>query len=228
MLTSFCMGDQIPIAPRACDHRARFDGWNLDPTLTSPAPEKYWDGKKFIILDNPPSAIGLRPIVAFVGGSSETTAVEFVEQNNKIVGANIIIGGKVPVRGVIAAIGHAATVFINEQATSLALPSASFTKDKSTCVVVGADDSIVDALHANKSLYGAYNNVLTTDGVSACWNGIIGAATASTAPAPAVVVGGKSTIGIVPENLANPATHIAFFEKGGKKGPLTEEDALKR
>ena len=161
-------------------------------------------------------------------GVSETIAVEFIQQNSKLAGANIIIGGKAPVRGIISAVGHAATVLVNEQASSLALPSTSFTKDKSTCVIVGADDSIVDALYANKSLYGAYNNVLTSDGVSACWNGIIGNATASSTSAPAVVVGGKSTISVNPDNISNVVTHIAFFEKGGKKSSLSEEEAVKR
>ena len=155
--------------------------------------------------------------------------MEFIQKNNKIAGADIIIGGKAPVRGMIAALTHAATVVINEQQhLQLALPSAAFTKDKSTCVVVNADDSIVDALYANKSLYGAYANVLTADGVSACWNGIIGAATASTTAVPAVVVGGKSSIPIIPDNLAYPATAVVFYEKGGSKKSITEDEALKK
>ena len=118
---------------------------------------------------------------------------------------------------------------VNEQQlASLSLPSASFTKDKSTCVVVNADDSVVDALYSNKSLYGAYNNVISSAGVSASWNGIVGPGAASATASPTLVVGGKSTITICPNNLAHPATHIAFYEKGGKKGPITEEEALKR
>ena len=138
---------QVPVPPRECDHRARFDGWNLDPIWQSGETEKVWDGEKYIINENPAPAKGLRPIVACVGGDSATTAVEFVQKDDQIVGANVVVGSKAPVRGLVEAVGHATTVLINEQQSmSLALPSTSFIKGKNTCVVVGADDSVVDAL----------------------------------------------------------------------------------
>jgi hypothetical protein len=206
---------------------------------------------KFVEDSNPAPQKGQRPIVTFVGGDSATLAVEFVQYQGKLAGntvfkyhkyisinitvsalspgANIIAGGKAPVRGLIAAIGHASTVLVNElQSGSLALPSASFTTGKVSCVVINADDSIVDALVSNKTLYGAYNNILTSAGVSAAWNGAIGGSVASSISTPAIISGNKTVIALAPDNLAAPATHIAFYEKGAKKATLTEEEALKK
>ena len=146
-----------------------------------------------------------------------------------LLGANIIAGSKTPVRGLIEAIGHATTVLVNEQQSmSLALPSSTFVKDKSTCVVIGSDDSINEALYASKSLYGAYHNILTSDGVSACWNGVLGSATPSNSLVPSVVVSGKCAVALPPDNLAPPATHIVFYEKGAKKASISEEEAVKK
>ena len=220
----------ITVPARAVDHRARFDGWKLDPRWDSPGVFMKWDGKKYNF-EKSDTGKGQRPIVAFVGGDSKAVAVQFVENEKKaIVGANIVIGGKAPVSGLVDAVGHAATVLINnQQAESLAIPSASFTKDKSTCVVVGADEDVVSALYANKSLYGAYHNILTSVGVSAIWNGFIGTATAADADSvPSVFVGGKSAISLSPYNAVFPATHIAFYEKGQKTSSLSEDEAVKR
>lgn len=219
----------VPIPPRDCDHRARFDGWNLDPLWQTGAPERKWDGKKYLENEHPSPAKGHRPIVAFVGGDSAVCAVEFVQNEERIVGANIVIGKKAPVRAMVEAITHASTVLINEtQTESLALPSASFTTDKASVVVVGADDATVDTLVANKSIYSAYANVLTESGVSAGFDGVISTPAAATAAdgAPSVVVGGNAANKISPDNLTAPCTHLAFFEKGGKKGAITTEEAV--
>jgi len=219
----------VPVPPRECDHRARFDGWNLDPLWQSGETEKVWDGEKYIINNSPAPAKGIRPIVALVGGASTTTAVEFVQKGEQIVGANVVVGTQAPVRGLIEAIGHAATVLINEQqSASLALPSTSFTKGSNTCVVIGADDSITNALVSDKTIYGAYHNVVTETGLSACWNGSLGVAAASSTSVPSVVVGGKSANALIPDNLAGVPTHYAFYEKGAKKGSLAEADAVKK
>ena len=153
--------------------------------------------------------------------------MEFLQNDESIVGADIIVGSKTPVRGLVEAIAHASSVLINEsQPQSLALPSASFTTDKASVVVVGADDATVDKLAANKSLYSAYSNILTESGVSAGFNGFIGKPTASTDGAPSVVVGDKAASTVSPDNLTVPCTHLAFFEKGGKKGAITAEEAV--
>ena len=51
---------------------------------------------------------------------------------------------------------------------------------------------------------------------------------ASSTSIPSIVSGGKSAVPITPDNLAPPATHFFFFEKGSKKASLTEDEALKR
>merc|ERR1712224_151328 len=127
----------------------------------------------------------------------------------------------------IDAITHASTVVINEQQSeSLALPSTSFTKGDSSVVIVGADDATVDALVSNKSIYSAYTNILTESGVSAGFNGAVTTPTESSTSTPLVVVGGKAATSLMPDNLANPCTHLAFFEKGGKKGTITPTEAI--
>jgi hypothetical protein len=69
---------------------------------------------------------------------------------------------------------------------------------------------------------------LTAVGVSAAWNGVLGGSVASSTSIPSIVSGGKSAVPITPDNLAPPATHFFFFEKGSKKASLTEDEALKR
>ena len=153
--------------------------------------------------------------------------MEFIQNDEKIVGADIVVGSKVPVRGLIEAVAHASSVLINESQTeSLALPSASFTKDKASVVVVGADDATVDKLVANKSLYSGYVNILTESGVSAGFDGVITAPSADANGLPSVVVGKKTVTKSSPDNLTIPCTHLAFFEKGGKKGTISTEEAV--
>lgn len=217
----------VPLPPRDCDHRARFDGWNLDPLWQAGVPDRVWDGKNYVFDKNPLPARGHRPIVAYIGGESDLCAVEFLQKDEKIVGADVIVGSMVPVRGLVEAIAHASSVLINESQTeSLALPSASFTTDKASVVVVGADDATVDKLVTNKSLYSAYSNILTESGVSAGFNGYISNPTATNTGVPSVVVGGKAANTLSPNNLMNPCTHLAFFEKGGKKGAIKTEEAV--
>lgn len=219
----------VPVPPRKCDHRARFDGWNLDPLWQSPGLDKKWDGEKYLINENPSPLKGHRPVVAYIGGDSSVCAVEFQTSDEKIVGADIIVGSKAPVRAFVEAIAHASSVVINEtQSESLALPSASFTTDKTSVIVVGADDATVDKLLANKSLYGAYANVMTESGVSAGFDGFISAPSTGANDLPSVVVNGKAAVKSSPDNLTAPCTHLAFFEKGGKKGTITAEQAVEK
>ena len=223
----------IAVPERPVDHRARFDGWNFDPRWAEP--EVIWTGDKAQVNDGPTTPKkGQRPIVAYVGGPGDKVAVQFVEANAKIVGANICIGGAAPVRALVEALGHASSVLINEQNTcgGLALSATTLVKGASTVMVVSADDSIVDASAASSSLYSPYHSFLTPAGVSAMWNGAI--TTAPTAPKasrlspPLVVSSGKAAVGLSPDNLAPRPTSIVFFEKGARKGPVSEEDAAKR
>lgn len=220
----------IPVPNRPVDHRARFDGWNLDPRWEEP--EIVWTGEKAVVNDMQTTPKkGQRPIVAYVGGPGDQVAVQFVEANKKIVGANICVGGAAPMRALVDAIGHASTVLINEQSKAgLALPATTLVKGASTVVVVSADDSVIDA--AGGSLFGAYHSFISPAGVSALWNGAIAAAPASPKASrlspPLVVSSGKAAVALSPNNLAPAATSIVFFEKGAKKGPVSEENAIQR
>jgi hypothetical protein len=69
--------------------------------------------------------------------------------------------------------------------------------------------------------------VLSTTGVSALWNGYIGAASTN-GSLPTVVVGGQAAVALEPNNLAFPSKEIYFFEKGASKKKLTEEEAIKK
>lgn len=220
----------IPVPDRPVDHRARFDGWNFDPRWEEP--EIEWTGNSYSVSDKPTvAAKGQRPIVAYVGGPGSTVAVQFVEANKRIVGANVSAGGAAPVRALIEALGLASSVLINEQnATALALPSLSLVKGGSTVVVVGADDALLDTALASSLVYGAYNNLVLGTGVTALWNGVISApkgAAGRLAP-PVIVNNGKAAVSLAPDNLANPAKAFVFFEKGKGKSTLGEDEAVKR
>jgi hypothetical protein len=57
------------------------------------------------------------------------------------LGANVVVGGAAPIRGLIAAIGQASSVMINTMYSDcIAIPSVSIRKGKDTTVIVGADD----------------------------------------------------------------------------------------
>lgn len=221
----------IPVPDRPVDHRARFDGWNFDPRWAEP--EVKWNGTSYDVSEKPTAAAkGQRPIVAYVGGPGSEAAVQFVESNKKIVGANICIGGSAPIRAMVDAVGHASSVLINVQnANALALPSVALVKGDKTVLVIGADDSVVDTAIASSLVYGAYHNVLSASGVSAMWNGVISAPAAKNASRlvpPMVVSGGKAAVSVSPNNLAGPVQTMVFYEKGKGKTALSEEEAVKR
>lgn len=222
----------ISTPPRDVDHRARFDGWNNDPRWQGGAEEGAFHGDMWVPAFTPgESAKGQRPVVAFYGGAGDKVAVQFFasSENQDInIGATVSVGGDAPVRALVEAIGMASDVLINGRSTEvLSLPSVALTSGK---VIIGADDSVVDAAATKGSLYGAYNNVITTDGVSAGWNGIIGKAPAKAASShrfavPYVVSGGKAAVALTPDNMVN-AGDVVFFEAGAGKKALSTEDAV--
>jgi len=222
----------IPSPPREVNHKARFDGWNFEARWEEP--EVKWNGQTFDVSAVPTTpAKGQRPIVAYVGGPGALVAVQFVETNKVIVGANVVVGSEAPIRGLADAIGHAAAVLMNEQQkSSLALSSTSVVRNDKTTVIISADDSVIDEAQAKGIVYGAYANLLSTEGVSALFNGIIGAAAAPSSThrstPPAVVSGGKAVLALTPNNLSFAAKHLVFYEKGTKKAPLSEDEAVKR
>ena len=70
---------QINIPPRPTDHRARYNGWNLDERWA--IVEKTWNGKSFDVVEEQTVPLrGERLIVAFIGGKSDQIALEFQQQ----------------------------------------------------------------------------------------------------------------------------------------------------
>lgn len=146
-----------------------------------------------------------------------------------------MVGSQVPVRGIIHAIGHAACVLKNTQhANSVTLPCTVLAQGKHTAAIFGGSDDLAEAAADAGLLYGAYHNTLSAEGVSAVWGGYIGSAAKAQAThlgsqsAPVVVVGGRAAVHAHPNNLANPAKHIVFYEKGAAKSKLSADEAHKR
>lgn len=223
----------IPAPPRELDHRARFKGWNADPRWKL---DPVWNGTNFDFVDNANISLpGERPVVAFVGKDTNTdVAVQFVESNEEIVGANVVVGGAAPIRALVDAMGHASTVLVNQQHEKcLALPCSSFYNKGETTIIIGANDSMIQAGAQAGSLYGAYHNVMTPSGVSAMWNGYIGPSSKVTTAvgdsiAPIVVVNDQATIPTVPFNMVHAAKRVLFLEEGANASKLTTEEAVQR
>ncbi len=222
----------ISTPPREVDHRTRFDGWNKDPRWQTTVEEGKFEGDKWVPAFSPgETAEGSRPVVAFYGGAGNKAAIQFftsTENPEIYIGATVSVGGDAPVRALIEALGTASDVLINSRPNgALSVPSVALTSGK---LIIGADDSVVDAAVAKGSLYGAYNNVLTSGGISAGWNGVIGKAPAKATSThrhavPSVVSGGKAAVALTPDNMIG-ATEIVFFEAGAAKKTLTEADAV--
>ena len=225
----------ISTPPRDVVHRARFDAWNKDPRWTNGNTEEgSFQGDKWVPAFAPgESAKGQRPVVAFYGGAGDKVAVQFFassENQDVNIGATVSVGGDAPVRALVEAVGMASDVLINGRSSEvLSVPSASLTSGK---VVIGADDSVVDAAVAKGVLYGAYNNVITAGGVSAGWNGVIGKAPAKPASihrfaVPAVVSSGSAAVALTPDNMV-AAGDIVFYEAGTASKSLSAEEAVKK
>ena len=81
---------QIPTPPRPVDHRARFNGWNMDERWKTD--EVKWTGSEYNVENiASTSRKGQRPVVAFVGSIGDTTAIQFVESHSKVVGTKRLI-----------------------------------------------------------------------------------------------------------------------------------------
>lgn len=232
----------MPLPPRPCDHRSRFNGWNLDPRWQSTSVE--WNGESYTTKhpEEQEPAAGQRPIAAIVGGPGAQVAVQF-KGTEKIVGATIVIGSDAPIEALVSSVGHATTVMLNsEYEDSVAVPSVSFTGENGPALIVGADQSVLDAIVAgNKTtqLHGAYHNLVTPDGISALWNGVIGlpgsplSAIKSdfgslSSPVPTVIGNAGAALPVTPDNLIALPKQIAFYEKGASKSKLTLEQGVKK
>jgi len=223
----------IPSPAYELDHRARFNGWNHDPRWKSSVLEGHFDANDNWVDVNAAhqTSVGQRPIVVRVGGAGAHAAVQFVQVNKAIAGADVSIGGQAPVRALIDAVALAAVGTINVQhADCAAFASCSMVKDGKSTLVINADDSVVAAALASGSLYGAYANTLSPTGMSALFNGVVGAVPAQAASnkfaAAHVVNGGMTALAVQPDNMTVLPQVIVFFEAGAAKKALTSEEAV--
>lgn len=233
----------FPQPPRAVNFRARAKGWNLDERWAGEyARQVEWKGDRYVRLTSEEAAIpaaGERPIVVYVSNTLDTNevAVQWLSgpgsAKDQVVGANIVFGQQASVRGLIEAIGHAASVISNTpESNGVVLPSTVVTKAGQSVVVLGLGKE--DNVLQGKTVYGAYYNHLSTTGISAVFNGAIVAAPADAKVAhagttPLVVVKDKATATIAPDNKTFPASTFVIVDTAnalaGKK-TLTSEEAV--
>ena len=140
-------------------------------------------------------------------------------------------------KGIVDALGFAGKVLFNAKfPTALSLPSLSLVNGSKTVLVVNASDAVLARAIETKGshIFGAYNNTITPDGIVALWNGLIAPASAASAlrgpskSVPLVKVDGFAAVPLCPNNLANPATHVAFFEEGESSRGITQEEGIER
>lgn len=227
----------IPTPPAEVDHRARFNGWNLDERWKSE--DVTWDeiSKQYNIenIASKPRK-GQRPIVAFVGCVGDFAAVQFVEADSKVVGSNIVIGDKTPIRAIIEAIGIVADALINENDTEgISIPSHIIVYNNRSYIVINGDDEFVKSVANKNILYGAYNNYISSFGISALWNGYItsnhsnlNSSSSSLSVSPIVSIKNDYIISNPPDNLINPASEIIFIDKATTSGTITKDEIVKR
>lgn len=232
----------VPIAPRPCDHRSRFNGWNLDPRWQKTSLE--WNGTKYDTIhpEEQAPAPGQRPIAAFVGGAGSKVLVQFKGTDN-IVGATVVVGEDAPMEALVSGLGHAASTMMNsEYPDSVAVPSVSFTGKSGSVVVVGVDQAVLDGVIAASktlALHGAYHNLIAPEGVSALWGGVIAQANTPlkavssefgilSSPLPTIIGTSGAAMTVGPDNLIAPPKVIAFYEEGAAKSALTPEQAVKK
>lgn len=202
------------------DHRARFDGWNMEARWINP------DSKDMFSKESQPAQ---RPIVACYGGPGDMVAIQFCESNKKIVGANVVAGGAAPICGLIDAIGLATTVYMNStQKDILALSSTCIVKGSSTILIIGADDTVIDAAASKSVLYSAYHNAVSKNSVYSLWNSYIGTGAIAPGEIPSIVSGGRIIKPLAQKSAASSPTSIIFFEAGAMKKALTQEEGLRK
>lgn len=216
---------------RPVDHRARFNGWNYDERWN--VPDLQWDGVKYNIVTVPTAALpGQRPILATIGGAGldgKSAAVQFVEINGALVGANVLAGKSCSVLGLVDAIGYAYAGTLNEQVSdAVAIASLSLVKGKNTSLVINAPEEFTQFAISQNILYGAYHNVISAAGTSAVWNGAVTTAADSGSDVPSVVVKGSAARAIHPNNLAFAPSSLFFYEAGSKLSKISPADAVKR
>lgn len=81
-LATPCFPRQINTPPRPTDHRARYNGWNLDERWA--ISEYNWTGAEYdFVYEQTIPRRGERPVIAFLGGSvaaKDAVALQFAQQ----------------------------------------------------------------------------------------------------------------------------------------------------
>ena len=135
-------------------------------------------------------------------------------------------------RAIIEAIGVAADALINEnESDGISIASHVIVHKDRTYVVIGADDEFVNATAAKNILYGAYNNYISTSGVSALWNGYKSSSynEVSVVSPPVIAIKNEYIIANPPDNLINPASEIIFIDSASpSKSSLSTTDIANR
>jgi hypothetical protein len=236
----------IKTPPRNTDHRARFNGWNMDERwcLT----DYNWNGSQYDFVSDQVSVgprKGERPVIAYLGGQSgsdksTSVALQFAQQtvgNGALAGANIVANGHASIRGVVEAYGQAAAAMINEEVPkSITVPSVASTDGSKTTLFFGNfSDDFVNKVHEKGTLYGAYYNTLTSTGVSAVFGGFIGSSKSATsvdkptafcAPrSPVVVSGNVTTVALSPDNVVPSPNVVVFVDSSASSITLDEAAA---
>jgi hypothetical protein len=172
---------------------------------------------------------GQRPIVVFHGGENDQIAIQFAETDDStIVGASISVGSKAPMRGMIEAISTASDVIINARHSDVLCVSG--TALTNGTLIINADDSVIDAALSKNLVYSAYNTILTSNGMSAGWNGVIDKTAKPSNGSHRfdipLVVNDAAVNVMQPDNMMALPKNLVFYEKGGKTGTMTEADAV--
>lgn len=153
-----------------------------------------------------------------------------------MAGANIIAGEKSSIRGVINALTIAGSAMINSDCSHvLAVPSLVVTKNGVTTLLLGniSDDLIAKACSSG-TLYGAYANAISLNGVSALFNGAIVPTSVlppdpvfsgfyAREPYPAVVSNGSVVRLVNPDNFTFSPSTVVFI---GTESSMTLDNAI--
>jgi hypothetical protein len=215
----------VPIPPRECDHRARYNGWNLDERWDIANVDMQWTGNSYENVALPGrKQKGQRPITVFIGAlgseKSTTSAIQFVSANDgEIVGANIVTALGAPLLAAVSGIATAAVTLVNESkdANALAVPGLTVMSGGKAKLIVCPEETpfaqiqaAVEKAISSNILYSGYGSIITSDGVGALFGGAIGASGTPSTSALTVSVGDKSVVAINPDNLVALPTEVVI------------------
>lgn len=228
----------VATPPRPCDHRAKYNGWNLDARWGIADSVMEWTGSAYENVATPGvKQAGQRPVTALVGtsGAASAAGVQFVSSDDdEIVGANVVVSGAAPMQALVEGLVVGGTTVVNDASSdAVALPSIALTSGKLVVfgegVAFSAVQEAVEKALAAKTLFGAYANIVTADGVSPMFGGAIGSAKLAGADGLVISSGGLAAVPINPDNLMALPKEVVVVSGSGGKGEevltaLTSDD----